>query len=88
MVKAVDADACPLEDLPVNEGTLWLDHVLQPDNSPPGNQGDLDSAACRTHLMKAPKDAGAGLRDATIIAVRSKDQGNYKNPIQKLLFLS
>jgi hypothetical protein len=42
----------------------------------------------RTLLMQHPRVAGPMLRDAATIAVRGKDGGQYRNPIQRLLYLS
>ena len=90
-------DAVPLQDLPVSENSVWLDHVLQPsqftsrataNSGASGGADDENGSDSKTLLMEEPKVAGTALRDAAIIAIRSKDEGKYRNPIQKLLFLS
>lgn len=73
-------EAIPLTELPVHEESVWLDHVWQASSTTAGNS--------RTLLMSEPQTAGPTLRDAAVVAVRNKDEGTYRNPIQKLLFLS
>ena len=92
--QAIETTAIPLQYLPVGEKSVWLDHVLDSSSSAvsaagaPNADSDASNPSAKTLLMSEPRVAGPALRDAAIMAVRAKDDGNYRNPIQKLLFLS